>query len=405
MTSLIIISMRRIYYCLFLLIGTLIESCVSNTEEVSGIIQVVDVSNPKHVKLDDLFSELEVIHMESGIKSYVPNARYVQQCGDKYIFMDNSLNFYVFDTKGHFISSSKLVEGHGHGEYTVPMGGCYNPYTKNIEIITPLNLLVYDMNFKFIKSVPLPAELPNESNNNHAQLFEYIYDLSDHLHVLISSSDPRTQYVNTMFIFDSEKQEVIKKISFNEDVIHNIFSQSFPFLNYDDENLLFIPPRNSQCIYKFDKKKQELQRFLSFNYGKDFYSPEDLETIRKSSGEKEMYKYIVKNPKKFPLMIFYDEGYFYIMVNGATPRVADSSVIIVDSKTGESSVLPFAKDNKIQFYPLSFVSKKMLYVASDSYVITDSLINAFPGKVTEVNKYNADSTVNDNIAVLKYHLK
>ena len=395
--------MNKKYYCLLLFVVQLLFSCANNCGEIVGNADVLDISNPKQVTLGEVFSELEVIRMDAGTQSFFPEAKYVLLCGDKYVFADWKRKVYVFDKNGHFISSSKSVEGKGHGEYIITMGSTYNPYSNNIEIITPLNLMFYDMNFKFIKSVPLPAELPNESNNNHAQLFDYIYDLSDHLHILISSSDVRGQCINTLFIFDSDKQEVIKKISFDEDVMGYNTAQAFPFLDYENGELLFFPPRYSKYVYKFDKDNLELQRFISFNYGDEFYTAEDLTPILHEEDSKKYFDFLENNYKRSPLRFSYDKGRYFIFVD-SEKDLHDSYMLIVDTKANTVKSLPFAKDGGFQFGPHSFVADNMLYLALESEP-ADSLIAAFPGKVTEINKYKADSTVNDNIAVLKYHLK
>ena len=393
--------MKKVCYFLLSCIGLFFASC-ANKSENSDEIQVIDVSNPEQVSLGDVFSELEVIYMDTGVESIVPSANYVQPCDDKYVFKDNRDNFYVFDKKGRFISSSKLVDGHGHGEIVTPMGGCYNPYSKNIEIITPTNLMFYDVNFKFIKSVPLPTEYQKTSNNNKPLFFDEIYDLSEHLHVLITPKDNLSQAVNTLFIFDSEKQEIVKTINYDKDVMGKFLNQAFSFQNYADDEIIFIPPCYSKNVYKFDKDNLELRRFISFNYGDEFYTEEDLKPIQKEANPVKIDEYLSKNYKRSPIRISYDKGKYFILVD-SKEMITDAYLLIVDTKMNTAKRLPLGNDNdEFQFYPHSY--DNILYIAVEAEG-ADVLMNAFPGKVTEINKYNADSTVNDNIAVLKYHLK
>ena len=391
--------MNKIYYC-FLLFVVLFSSC--NNSEKTENVHIIDVTNPEQVELEDIFSELEVLHMKAGVKSFVPNANYVQKCGDNYIFTDSHKDVYVFDKQGGFISSSKSVHGKGHGEFTIRTGWCYNPYLNNIIIVTPLHLMFYDMNFKYVKSVQLPSEYPNENNNNTSLFFEHIFALSDHLWALISSSNHHCQKLHTMFIFDSEKREIIDEICYDEDVIYGGVSQVFPFQTYDEDNLLFFPPQYSKYVYKFDKKEQNLQRFTSFKYGDDFYLAEELEKFKHDTN-REGFKYMSKNHKKYPIRIYYNDESYYLSVSDG-PRIANGYMYIIDSKTDKVRSLSCNKDGKIQFYDPSFVSDGIVYATMESE-FADSLIQAFPGKVTEINKYKADSTVNDNIVVLKYHLK
>ncbi|MBR4590566.1 MAG: hypothetical protein IKO36_07915, partial [Bacteroidaceae bacterium] len=103
--------MWKVFCRLLSLIGLILGSCANNSSEIVGDAKEIDLSNIEQVCLSDVFSELEVVHMDAGVKSMVPNANYVQPCDDKYVFIDNQRKVYVFDKKGHFISSSKSVYG------------------------------------------------------------------------------------------------------------------------------------------------------------------------------------------------------------------------------------------------------------------------------------------------------
>lgn len=396
--------MWKVFCRLLSLIGLILGSCANNSSEIVGDAKEIDLSNIEQMCLSDVFSELEVVHMDAGVKSMVPNANYVQPCDDKYVFIDNQRKVYVFDKKGHFISSSKSVYGNGHGEFVISMGGSYNPYSNNIEIITPTDLMFYDINFKYIKSVPLPTEYQKTSNNNKPLFFDEIYDLSEHLHVLITPKDNLSQAVNTLFIFDSEKQEIVKTINYDKDVMGKFLNQAFSFQNYADDEIIFIPPCYSKNVYKFDKDNLELRRFISFNYGDEFYTEEDLKPIQKEANPVKIDEYLSKNYKRSPIRISYDKGKYFILVD-SKEMITDAYLLIVDTKMNTAKRLPLGNENdEFQFYPHSCVYDNILYIAVEAEG-ADVLMNAFPGKVTEINKYNADSTMNDNIAVLKYHLK
>ena len=208
----------KVSFCLISLIGIILCSCVNNTENTEEV-HVIDVSNPKQVSLRDVFSELEVVYMDASVNSYIKGARDSKICDDKYLIMDYHYDFFVFDRTGNFISSSKSVRGNGHGEVNISIGGTFNPYTHNIEILTPVNIMIYDLNFKFVGSVSLPKKQLSDKNNDISFIYDKIYDLSDHLHLLMPNNDYRGQHTNTYVVFDSKKQEIIKEISYSDDVI------------------------------------------------------------------------------------------------------------------------------------------------------------------------------------------
>ena len=165
--------------------------------------------------------------------------------------------------------------------------------------------------------------------------------------------------------------------------------------------MLFLPSCYSKYIYKFDTKELELKRFVTFKYDDRFYSENDMKSNGNTNLIENVYKYLQQSSKRIPVLMSYDKGKFYIAAESVKKGY---DMYIVDFETKQTRSLPYRINEKTQFMRPSFVSDGILY-ASNTTDNIDSLINAFPGKVTEVNKYNADSTVNDNIAVLKYHLK
>lgn len=106
---------------------------------------------------------------------------------------------YVYDYSGHFLGNSKNVRGKGRGEFNIMTGYTYNRYSKQIEVLTPVDLLFYDTNFRFLGKKRIPTEYPEQ--NKKGTFFRQICDISESRHIMLTS--PLENRQNELVLFDS----------------------------------------------------------------------------------------------------------------------------------------------------------------------------------------------------------
>lgn len=263
---------KKTRICIILL--ALLASCADNKEHSCPIL---DVSSPQEATPSEVFSSVEVIPFTMPEGTYMSDVRTLFSIGDKYIVKDKNNIVYLFSTDGRYISHSGKVRGHGHGEYTILMGFTYNPYSKQIELTTPNDLLFYDTLFNYVKSVPLPSKWPKGSEGS--LFYDKIYDLSSSLHVL-EPTGPSEEARQKICIFDSEKGEIIKNIPYIEHCIVKIAMQAKSFYTGRDGQILFIPPCISECLYTFDTKSLTITPCLSLDFGTKWFDAEEIREMR-----------------------------------------------------------------------------------------------------------------------------
>ena len=277
--------------CIILL--ALLASCADNKELSCPIL---DVSSPQEATPSEVFSSVEVIPFTMPEGTYMSDVRTLFSIGDKYIVKDKNNIVYLFSTDGRYISHSEKKRGHGHGEHTNLLGFTYNPYSKQIELTTPNNLLFYDTLFNYVKSVPLPSRWPE--GRESGCFYGDIYDLSPSLHLLRplgTSKEPRQ-----ICVFDSEKGKIIKTIPFIEHCIIRTSMQSKCFYMKEDGTMLFFPPCISECLYTFDTKSFSIAPYLSLDFGEQWF---DAEELREQSGKdvETVIKFLQEYKKGMPM--------------------------------------------------------------------------------------------------------
>lgn len=123
-------------------------------KEESGIF--VDLDTQTTISLLDIFSDIEIIPLETTDKSLINNITKVISLGDKYYIFDKKQNkIFLFDQDGRFLNEINDI-GSGPEEYID-----ISDFDINDQIITllaPLNRALYNYNMSgtFIKKTQLP---------------------------------------------------------------------------------------------------------------------------------------------------------------------------------------------------------------------------------------------------------
>ena len=252
------------------------------------------------------------------------------------------------------MSSSEDKIGNGHKEYSIVMGYSYNPYNNNIEILTPDHLLCYDVNFNLLKKVKLPTKLAKSKDTG--LMFDRIYDLSKHLHVLIPTSVSGES--TDMLVFDSSSSKILKNIDYEMDEIDKINMQSDCFFMRKGSAVTFVPPIYSDYIYTFDATTMECSRKYKFEGGSNMLTKNDLEAFGSNENKKNLF---LMNTDKEILVSKMEVDKAIIVHVKKGNRLSDWYSILYDKASGELKKINLYSGKKKIFPLIKNVDAQSLY--------------------------------------------
>lgn len=230
-------------------------SCSKNQESED---RYLDLSNPKLVDVSDVVTLDKIIPLKNGGEPLMATLSKVTKVGDKFIGSDMNWIVYIFDNEGNLISYSEGLRGQGPGEYEALFAYSYNPYSNTVEIITPLKMKVYDLDFNFIEDRDIPAYMPTQ--DKAGCFFSEIYDLDENVHALIPSGV--SSGYGSVVIYDSSKKETLNTIDCSSDLVGVMHMQHHSFTDLDD-SIVFYPPGTSKYIYSLDKDSYSLNKEIT----------------------------------------------------------------------------------------------------------------------------------------------
>lgn len=348
--------MKKVFFRLFCTVIvisylSLLSSCQHQQEKVCPVI---NLGNVKECSVSDLFSKIEIVPLAMREGNFLGNVDRVQVSDNYYVVSDSRQILTVFDKTGKFVSSSEAKIGNGHEEYSIVMGYSYNPYNNNIEILTPTHLLCYDVNFNLLKKVKLPTKLAKSKDTG--LMFDRIYDLSKHLHVLIPTSVSGES--TGMLVFDSSSSKILKNIDYEMDEIDKINMQSDCFFLRKGSAVTFVPPIYSDYIYTFDATTMECSRKYKFEGGSNMLTKNDLEAFGSNENKKNLF---LMNTDKEILVSKMEVDKAIIVHVKKGNRLSDWYSVLYDKASGELKKINLYSGKKKIFPLIKNVDAQSLY--------------------------------------------
>ena len=123
---------RAIRFAVVLVAATGIQAC---SDEETTNVSIAHVSDCKEFPVYEMFDSLEVINLDAQPEALLSRTPQFIDC-QYYFIIECHPNFYIFDKSGAFVASSERILGHGNGETPYMVGCSYNPYSKQIEILS-----------------------------------------------------------------------------------------------------------------------------------------------------------------------------------------------------------------------------------------------------------------------------
>ncbi len=316
---------------------------------------------------------MKIISLMDEGKAFLPDVSALDVYGDYMLIRDKRDVLYLFTRDGQCISKSKDKFGHGPGEYSIITAYTFNPYSNCIEIVTPKDLLFFDTDFKLKKKVPVPTKF--SKNRNGIVFYGKMFDLDSHTHLLIPTSVSAEPH--RICVFDSEREEILKTISYDEDVLADITMQSSCFYPYKNDSLLFYPPCVTNYVYTFNKETLSLDKTYFVDFGADGLKSSDISQY--ANNEARLKKYLLKCDKAMPAKVFYvNNRLVFLIKNGNSIRKWHT--IVYDMNTSSMSKISNFDGNEMRFPIIYSCWGNSMFAAVEAGRIS-SLLNPFGDNV------------------------
>ena len=293
----------------------------------------VKLSKDNLSSIEEVFSEIDICYLGDTVDTEISGVVVSVQMRDGIILVEGSEGvLYVYDYSGHFLGNSKNVRGKGRGEFNIMTGYTYNRYSKQIEVLTPVDLLFYDTNFRFLGKKRIPTEYPEQ--NKKGTFFRQICDISESRHIMLTS--PLENRQNELVLFDSNLLKEEYCISYNDYEIAEISMQEQSFFELNSQQYLFFPNCVTNKVFIFDSNDESLVSYIKYT-GEDLISAEDVKPYKNNRNK--MLEYLAfKSAKIIPLRGMGNESLICTLFKaGGTTR--DTYTSFFNVKNGNSKTI------------------------------------------------------------------
>ena len=293
----------------------------------------VKLSKDNLSSIEEVFSEIDICYLGDTVETEISGVVVSVQMRDGIILVEGSEGvLYVYDYSGHFLGNSKNVRGKGRGEFNIMTGYTYNRYSKQIEVLTPVDLLFYDTNFRFLGKKRIPTEYPEQ--NKKGTFFRQICDISESRHIMLTS--PLENRQNELVLFDSNLLKEEYCISYNDYEIAEISMQEQSFFELNSQQYLFFPNCVTNKVFIFDSNDENLVSYIKYT-GEDLISAEDVKPFKNNRNK--MLEYLAfKSAKIIPLRGMGNESLICTLFKaGGTTR--DTYTSFFNVKNGNSKTI------------------------------------------------------------------
>ncbi len=367
-------------------IVTVLFSCKPNGETQEAVC--VNLDNAEAIDdYKDIIAKQEIIELSNVDGAYMAGYRRLFVSDSVYLFTTKSRILYLFDSDGNFISNSSKRIGNGNKEYPILLGATYNKYSGNVEVLTPFGIMFYDRKFNYV------GRSKYSDKEAKLQMFNYVYDLSSHEHILLSplAMNDKESYI---YIYDSKENKIVHKAKYEKDC---------PFITMQvqcvsDGNFIAFPCMN-YSFYDIDLNNYELKKCVSFDLGDKMLKESDYSHF---SDEHQLKDFLSNNCKKTLALRTFKSGNRIVSLVRSGSTMADAKTYIVDLDNAKERYLKYQYE-KINIPVFEAFNNGILYACVtesylEQYVDTDLLDE----KSKEILARRSEEA---NYYIIKYYLK
>lgn len=274
----------------------------------------------------DVIAKQEIIELSNVDGAYMAGYRRLFISDSVYLFTTKNCTIYLFDSEGNFISNSSNRIGNGNKEYSILLGATYNKYSGNVEVLTPFGITIYDRMFNYVGKSKYSGEEAKRL------MFNYVYDLSSHEHILLSPLDG-TDKEAYMYVYDSKANKIVHKARYEKDC---------PFITMQEQcvsdgNFIAFPSMN-YSFYDIDLNNYDLKKSVSFDFGNKILKESDYSSF---SDEYQLKKYLSNDCKKSLALRTFKSGNRIVSLVKSDKMRADIKTYIVDLDNAKGRYLDY----------------------------------------------------------------
>jgi hypothetical protein len=385
---------RNIFIAISLL--SVFCKCTADKAEVEEYQSVkIDMNKViSNVNYHELFSKIEIVPLQTSDTSLIGRVQKFIITDDYYVVQDQQMIIFVYDKMGNFISNSSKQRGPGPEEYQIFIGMAYNEYTQCIDVITPYYLMSYNTSFQFERKTKLPTYAATDKHLSF--FFEELFAIEKDKYIIVLpttvSEDPRR-----VVLYDLKKGEIIKDVSYENDVIHGLNQQDQAMNNFDNQNLSFSPFALTYFLYTINLESFSLKKKYKLDFGNKSVTIKDLKGFQT---ERESLDYLAFESKApLPLRNFFSQKYIVSIIRCSNEYYtfikqieSNRDYLIKNEHSAEQTNIPIFDELK----------NDILY----SILTPDELKNLDTTLCSDEDKMLLDNIKeDDNPVVVKYYLK
>jgi hypothetical protein len=355
----------------------------------------VDISNISLNNLNDIFEKIELIPLETkDSESLIGRIDQFIYVKDRYfILRDVHQRIFVFDEKGVFISNSSKMIGTGPGEYTIALYTMYNPYSEEIDILTPFNqIFTYDTTFTYTGNIKLHIDHPG---NGRYGMIHFIFPINEAEYICV----PPTIFeeYNTIYFYNWKEDKIKKKIVFDD--IYGGITQTVNPVRYTDSMYYFNPALTTYTGYFIDIEQYAIQPTFNLDFGNKKIHKKSLKKFKEAEEIRDYLVALKKHP--IPVINLFNENYLVCRILDL--KEVELYTFFIDRKTKQKYLLKELTKDAYKIPEFLTIEENILFAIIHPFQLAEYIDYHLLSE--EANEALLKLKEDDNPVIAKYYLK
>lgn len=370
---------------LFISTIILLLSC-SNSQNSSSTISI-DLDASKSVSINNIFSKIEIIPLETNENSIIQNIdKIIEYKSLTYILDRRQKAVLIFDNHGKFISKINTI-GRAPDEFYLLEDIAINKFSNTLECLDPMGkILTYSLQGQYLSSIYLP---------HPPMAYHYLHVLNQDSILLYTNPTKYNDY--TFRIFSRQQDTFVSQFIKQKKIING--ECKLPIQVYKDS--IYFTQAFSNEIYKISD--DTLLLAYQWDFGKYTYNLSKMKFPDLTNPEEQIkfYKEVMYSSKIPYTLGFNSQNDRYLFCSLFMKNKILN--ILYDKPTKRKIV--FSKSKKdIGLYPLYMDNNKIIGITDETLAPLQSLANTQNIEIINKDIINI-LTDNSNPILVKYIFK